>query len=336
MDQHRWNQKLAHTLLKLSKNIQGLEEEINAAEKENKELKEYRTKAAAALTEMRQHAANNAVDDEKVRHDYAELFYAASNWASNHCGATTSRPLSKEDYQQINTLTAAPERYLQNKRLRPLLIQSLIAKRLAADVLTFSEHGGLLWAGGMSQSLRTLSIALYNDVTASTQAGPNERAQVSRLKEFSIWKAKTASLMKDQVEVAQIKQLIHEYTENLFSRLQSFVTIPKATMRQDLRDIVGKAVMLDKQLFESRAIFDFGTWAGKGESLTTIGYQFNTALMQPAIGFEDAKHGMRAEILLAPSLLKIGTADGDSFDKSMYLEKWVVICKESRLKKQRW
>ena len=152
-EQDYWITVLARKLLELKK-------EVEVAKKENKDLKEYQAKAAAALTELRQHSANNAVDDEKVKQDYNSLIYAVSTWTSEYCGAAHSTPLSKEDRQQIKGLTQMPEQYLQNEHLRPLLIQSLIMKYLAADVLNFSEHGGLLWAGGLSQSLRILGSAL--------------------------------------------------------------------------------------------------------------------------------------------------------------------------------
>ena len=153
-EQNCWIIVLARKLLELKGKVKILE-------KENKDLKEYRIKAAAALAELRQHSPNSAFDDEKVKRDYSSLVYAVSNWASNYCGVTPSKPLSNEDQQQINSLTQMPEQYLQNKQLKPLLIQSLIMKCLAADVLNFSEHGGLLWAGGLSQSLRILGNALH-------------------------------------------------------------------------------------------------------------------------------------------------------------------------------
>jgi len=135
------------------------------------------------------------------------------------------------------------------------------------------------------------------------------------------------------VEVAEIKELIDEYTETLWLEVRGFVAPSKGKVWDDLRDIVRKAVRLDEELFKSRAIFVFGQWAPNEEALAAGGFNFDNNIMQSPIGFEDAEPDMRAEILLAPSLQKIGTSDGDGFDKKMYLEKWMVLCMESRLRR---
>ena len=134
------------------------------------------------------------------------------------------------------------------------------------------------------------------------------------------------------VDAAQIKLLVNEYTEKLWLEVLSFVTPSNGKMWDDLRDIVWKAVRLDKQLFRSKAIFVFGQWK---ETLAAGGFKFDNNIMQSPIGFEDAELNSTAEILLAPSLHKIGTSDGDGFDKRMYLEKWTVLCTESRLRRTR-
>ena len=142
--------------------------------------------------------------------------------------------------------------------------------------------------------------------------------------------------MSGAVQKNQRRKLEYEYTDKLSMRLQNFVTTTGNGVRKDLQDIVRAAVALDEELFKSRAIFVFETWADKGECLAKSGYQFDSARMRTHVGFEDGKKGMIVEILLAPSLMKIGTTDGDGFDKTMYLEKSQVVCKQSRLEKKVW
>ena len=140
--------------------------------------------------------------------------------------------------------------------------------------------------------------------------------------------------MDGSVQENQRQELVDGYTKTLSMHVQNLVTTAGRNIWKDLRDIVRAAVALDEELFKSRAIFVFDTWADKGGHLAKTGYQFDSAIMRTQIGSEDGKNGMVAEILLAPFLKKIGTADGGGFDKTMYLEKWLVVCKGNHLRKE--
>ncbi|KAF2267195.1 hypothetical protein CC78DRAFT_593725 [Lojkania enalia] len=306
MDKYWLSTALARKVLQLHKEVGDLRAQMISAEEVLKDLDELNAKlernwkkAASALTELRRQNSNYTIDDQTVKHSYSEIIYETGNWASNYCTGKPSLGLTSQDWDRLCTLTADPERYLQSKRLRPLLIQSLIMKMLAADVLNFSEHVGLLWAGDFSPSLRKLSSALYF------------------------------------VNEVHVNRLIEDYSSALKVHLQPFVTAHDRSIWKDLQEIVRKATRLDEELHKSRAIFKFDTWAGKGDNLRKGGYDFQDSIMQSATGFKEGQEGMTAELLLAPRLLKTGTADGDSFEKSICLAKWIVVCKEGRMKAEK-
>lgn len=97
----------------------------------------------------------------------------------------------------------------------------------------------------------------------------------------------------------------------------------------DLKDIVRKAVKLDEEMNKSRALFTVHTWNGDDMSGSL---RFNESAMESAVGFEAARPGSTVELVVAPALSKSGTADGDAFEATSYLSKWVVLCAEGRKK----
>jgi hypothetical protein len=96
-------------------------------------------------------------------------------------------------------------------RLRVLLLQSYLMRLLVTHVFRVSEDSGLVWAGSLSRSLRQIHLALipgwsiffdviHTDKEIESSIHTSERLMnndlyASELRDYSIWKAKSALLI---------------------------------------------------------------------------------------------------------------------------------------------
>ncbi|KAF2726580.1 hypothetical protein EJ04DRAFT_517744 [Polyplosphaeria fusca] len=320
-----------------SQNVIQLQGKVQQAEKAYGEqlqratkLEQAWKKATAALTTLRRQESSYRVDTQLVQGLYNEIIYDASNWASNYCVESGTIELSEEQYEYVLSMGCHAKHYLSSPKLRPLLVQALIMRRLAEKVLNSSADAGLMWAGKLGTDLRAIEHALkyrLREYDTSTQ----EQDMADRRRGYSLWKAATTVLVRKEVDEKSVIDLIDEFARHLEAFLQPFITEKKPTMWNDLQAIVSKAVRLDEEVHKSKAFFSFDNWSNK-QDIATIGYTFNESHMESALGFEDGREGMVVELLIAPSLMKSGTTQGEDYETTAFISKWVVVCTEHREK----
>ena len=119
-----------------------------------------------------------------------------------------------------------------------------------------------------------------------------------------------------------VKRLVSRFKQDLYP----YVPASSADVWTELREIVSKAVKLDEVMTRSRALLTISHW--EGEEFASM--KFDESSMESAAGFATPHSGMLVNLVLAPSLVKRGTADGEGYEKTTVLSKWVVICRESR------
>ena len=90
----------------------------------------------------------------------------------------------------------------------------------------------------------------------------------------------------------------------------------------ELKSIIRQAFALDEELCKSRALFTAHCWNDR----TVAGMRFDETFMEAALGSPAPHSGMRVELVLAPALSKTRTADGDLYEMSSYISKWIVVC----------
>jgi hypothetical protein len=152
--------------------------------------------------------------------------------------------------------------------------------------------------------------------------------QSSDVRDYAMWKAKTAQLISNQADQAAIQTGIYEILSSWKENLCEIVTDLKAEAWTELQDIILKAVKLDEEINKSRALISVLPWSE--ETIAT--FEWDGVSVESPVGFEAGRPGMHVELVLAPALVKTGTADGKAYDTRSFLSKWVVLCTETREK----
>ena len=111
---------------------------------------------------------------------------------------------------------------------------------------------------------------------------------------------------------------------DLKEELTPFVRRNETNLWSDLGDVVEKAINLDLEMSKSRALFRVHDW-----STGDLGKLDRTRL-EAAAGFKQAQPGLTVELVIAPSLTKTGSADGDSFGTMLFISNWIVVSTEGR------
>ncbi|KAK1240939.1 hypothetical protein MKX07_006372 [Trichoderma sp. CBMAI-0711] len=117
---------------------------------------------------------------------------------------------------------------------------------------------------------------------------------------------------------------LHSEVESVYRELQLFIPESKdREFRDKMKRLIEQAVNLHIVMMKSKAIFQVG-WIedNDGFNLTT----YNPATMDTSLGNGGADaHEFYVKFVEAPGLVKIGNADGESFDQNMVLCKSRVI-----------
>lgn len=137
-----------------------LEEQIQNHILRNGELERAWKKSTSALTRVQRGDSNYKVDDQTIKALYNELVFDVGSWTATYCTTDLRQRFNESDWRLLRSMTPRYITYASHKRLRPLLVQSLLMKFLVRNVLSFSEDVGLLWAGRLCASLRQTKMAL--------------------------------------------------------------------------------------------------------------------------------------------------------------------------------
>jgi hypothetical protein len=143
------------------------------------------------------------------------------------------------------------------------------------------------------------------------------------VREYALWKAKTAALISRQTDRQIIEQDIRFLSEELMEVVSSYVLKKnKSRARDDLVQIFREAVALDEEMCKSRALYT----AHHARHEKIVGREFDGNSMEMAVGSQPASPGMIVDLVMAPALTKTGTADGELYHTTLYISKWIVMC----------
>ncbi|ORY18634.1 hypothetical protein BCR34DRAFT_322705 [Clohesyomyces aquaticus] len=146
----------------LERQVQQLQEENVEKSKVNRDVNDAWRRATNELARLTQQSQVYKVDDTMLMGMYEGIIYSAGNWAANYCGGRGRTFFSQDELSPLMPLTMYYAQYASSEKLRPVLIQSLIVKKLAMTVLNYSdiEPVGCLWAGRLSPGLRQIQKGL--------------------------------------------------------------------------------------------------------------------------------------------------------------------------------
>ncbi|KAK5107133.1 hypothetical protein LTR62_001691 [Meristemomyces frigidus] len=270
---------------------------------------EYR-KAASDLNRL-QAERSYKVDDDTLIKAWRSLRYEIKNWAVNHfdiapSGAVWKLAL-KGDRQTLTLLVKDYQIFLKSPTLRPALIQAYVWNELRDNVFrNIAPKRGLYWAADHDKELRLLR----NLLNPGLQTAHGSR----KFKEYHRWRAMTTSLMHEQVTTVAVQSRCEDLGKRIVSAVSPFASTTGPRLKQELIDIVVKAVELDVQLQSQRSIFIVGRMADQNERH----FGFPLPQSREAESFPSDQPADQAQVLeavVAPALFKLGDAAGESYDQ---------------------
>lgn len=159
----------------------------------------------------------------------------------------------------------------------------------------------------------------------------NRTLQLSEVRDYSAWKAKTALLLSEKVKRPAIQANIGSICAEMQNLLKPFVQRTNPTAWREFEAVIAKTIALDHEFNKSRALFQVHRWSVKDVEQM----QFDESQMASPNGLKAARRGMDVELVLAPMLTKTGNADGDAFECMSVISPWMVVCKENRKQLQK-
>ncbi|KAH8725613.1 hypothetical protein GQ44DRAFT_826422 [Phaeosphaeriaceae sp. PMI808] len=300
--------------------------EIHRLHQQQTDMKKRWEGAVDALVRFRQESSS-MMDDESLRKMYKDILFRVQHWVEDYCHSQPMPNLSRQNKGYLKSLTPAYRDYLVNKTDRRLLVQSLLMNWLSSEVLTFDRDTGLWWAGTLCEGLTILCKQLE---PAKSYLIPHYLEQGSLqpadVREYASWKARTAHLVSKTANRQHIEGHVTSVVAGLVKAVTPFVaTNLKNDAEIELRGIIRQTFALDEELCKSRALFTAHCWNDR----TVAGMRFDSNIMEAAQGSNAPHPGMTVDLILAPALSKTGTADGDSYERNMYICKWIVVCSEA-------
>jgi hypothetical protein len=150
------------------------------------------------------------------------------------------------------------------------------------------------------------------------------------VKEFNVWRAKTALLLAPHIDRRVVDGLIDDMVDSLLQDMEVFRTNGGPTMQKELWATIHSAVILSEEISKSRAVLRFGKFTegngGRGE----YGFPFSDVALESEEGLEEGQPRMTVELMVAPFFTKAGNADGEEYETETYLVKGSVVCVETR------
>ncbi|KAM6531676.1 hypothetical protein FSOLCH5_001130 [Fusarium solani] len=91
-----------------------------------------------------------------------------------------------------------------------------------------------------------------------------------------------------------------------------------------MKAILKSALELDQMLMSSRALF-LVRWPDTRQDTSEL-LAFDEALMEAVAWEREVSPKSVVELIVSPSLVKLGNADGQNYDKHIVLAKGSVVC----------
>ncbi|KAF1850455.1 uncharacterized protein K460DRAFT_412158 [Cucurbitaria berberidis CBS 394.84] len=306
VQEHKWKQTLVESQdsqRQLLVKVQQLEHQLVQQSQRCIELDRAWKKSTALLTQLQGQDPHDKVDDSTLQGLYSGLVFDVSNWSASFCRGRSMRIVDTKR-PMLHSLSPAYAVYIHDEKLRPFLLQSLLMRLLVKEVLNFDSDGGLWWAGGLCKPLRQIYTELM-PFELLEDPESNQLSQLAEIRDYARWKANGALLIGKRAERQVVNTGIDRVVSKFKQDLYLYVPASKDEVWTELREIVAKAVMLDEEMNKSRALLTVSDWGEEDFKWM----QFDEACMESAVGFAAARPGMSVELVLAPALVKTGTAD---------------------------
>jgi hypothetical protein len=321
--------------------IEDLKTQVYKYQQECAQVREMWRSAVDDLIRFRQESTSK-VDDEFISTAYREMIFDVQHWAETYCYMDPGLRLTTQAKIHLERLAPAWRKFVSCSA-RHVLIESILMNWLSREVLTSGIGVGLWWAGGLQEGMSLLcaqldpskfsvhgkdmhSLLLAKDDPSPISNQLNKgHLNPSYVKEYAAWRARTAHLVSKSVDNQHVEANVTAVSAELEVFLSPFVIAEKKESAwSGLRTIVRQAFSLDEDLCKSRALFNAHNW----DNETVLGCKFDETIMESPIGSQPPHPGMMVDLVLAPALSKTGTADGDMYEKTSFISKWIVICSE--------
>ncbi|KAI8157118.1 hypothetical protein KHU50_009632 [Colletotrichum sp. SAR 10_65] len=305
--------------------INTLETIIDNLKTQNKELQSKLETEKTMKVKPRRVADSSKVTDDEIVRIWDKMRYNIGIMASNvltDCPSETALHHDKSNtFCDLVRMIRRDIWNLEDEDNRPFMVERYIW--LAVIETVFKQNGngkfGKSWAGTVGQSFSLIIDELANTIEDSAMD----------LSKLIHWKSEGGKMINDLlgVDKGELRRLIGAMT-NLFShflprdRNGGFKGFDK--LEKGLQKVLQDAVQLQTIFMSSKAQFDV-EWLDRPSRSQNVYYRPDS---MEAEGHEKEPLDRGSMILfhLSPSLMKQGTADGDSYDQSIQLTKARVIC----------
>ncbi|KAF3051882.1 hypothetical protein E8E11_011069 [Didymella keratinophila] len=314
------NQDLLSERQQILSQVADLEKMLCKERERSAELRRSWKRTTAALGRAQVQDANYKVDDRALQGHFKGLLSKTERWVDTYFVIDIKR-CSDAGPLQLRSVTINPDAYLRHQRTRQLLFKSLLMKMLVDHVFNNRPW----WAGNCAKGYGSLSANLLPaepyEIPTLLRDGTLVMTSVN---DFSRWKAKTAIMLSDRVDEADVELNIDRLLDLWKQSFEPFVAQSSADAWIDLKDIIRDGIEMDLEMHKSRALFTIHTWSA--ERVRTLDH----TQVETPVGFPPAHRGMTAELIMEPLITKTGNGDGDAFDNMSVLSKWVVVSAEDR------
>ncbi|KAK2053963.1 hypothetical protein LY76DRAFT_666126 [Colletotrichum caudatum] len=207
--------------------------------------------------------------------------------------------------------------FLQNDDMRPSIVESIVWDAIDRQVLSHNgRHSGRIWAGIQGQ----LFSSLFNKLLVAPEMNDSP-SQILR------WKADSAAMIDKAfgVDKNELDDTVYEEHLGLLRFIPSDcpdARTKRKSLYKELREIFKEAVMIHRMLMQSRAHF----YLDHVDTVTEDVVHYNPEYHEAEVWDKELSEKSIVLLGIAPSLVKIGNADGGNYDKSNRLVKASVIC----------
>ncbi|KAI3558106.1 hypothetical protein CABS01_02665 [Colletotrichum abscissum] len=270
-------------------------------------------------------ANSNKVSDDAIKSCWKRMAYNIQNIAALYL---TACPRAKDIFRHGHSekscavchMECAHFMLLNNEDLRDSVVEGYIWRAVIRHFFGSDgpENYGKSWAGRPGK----LFTALFHDLLAHPAANADPS-------EIHRWKAASGRMIDrmigvDEVEMQEVIYAEHQGLVRFIPRDRSGHKAQKSQLYKDLEKIFKDAVELHRVFMRSRAHF-YVDWT---ETLSTTGdvTHYHPDLHEAEVYEKDLDDSSIVKFVISPSLMKIGNADGDSYDKRSRLIKASVIC----------
>ncbi|UPK97892.1 hypothetical protein LCI18_008827 [Fusarium solani-melongenae] len=295
-------------------------------------LQEAQDKLARALQERDEQrrladgetlANSTKLTDDAVRGKWKELDYNISTLAKALAKYSPGRTTDDTVKHRFNAVSPSWRALIAKEDFREFILCAYLWMLVEGEV--FDGKGGV-WAGETAAAFKSLRGKLI--ARLPRKVDPTKRATHS-LQQGARWLVQGSAIL-DSTWGYDRKALQHLTTTEV-EALDSFLRFSKcdtgmiaSRVAEEMKVILKSAVELDRMLMSSRALF-LVRWPDMRQDTSEL-LVFDNTLMEAVAWEREVSPKSVVELIVSPSLVKLGNADGQNYDKHIALSKGSVVC----------